>query len=1538
MQQASKIAHPLKHRTGTSQRTRVIDALAPESAPIDGKTLADRLYLIGEYARYINFYTHIDDPVAGEYQQLDSWTSFFADSLPFQLAKLAKVPTDDLERRFQALYGGLQADPTQQSLESLLRFIDDRLLTPVDTLYHTVAAVKNSFTVPLLATLKSSFVEPAKRYIALHNASATFLCTGKGQFTAYLSPPWQLEVNEVYALDRRIQQVRHGKREAFMIAAETLNILFHQMLNGFGEIVEAAPGYIEESLRPLEAELRQSHEAHLALLFTFLELFRYFQGNINELGKKHLDFFYQQVLRMAPREAVPDQAHIVFEVAKHLEAYPLPECLLLKDGKDANKKDIVFGLDQEIVLDKAQVKDLRTLALPTVTGADNTYLEGVYMAPMANSLDGQGKEFSDDEPTNWSTLGSKYSKYVGEGSPVVQEHPKARIGFVLSSPVLLLQEGRREIKIRLTCELPSDIGFTGSDIENAINALQAQKWYTLTKDLLEDCGDTLSEGAKAHLEALLAEEHPFIIGEDLRSFLFQKDPISCRPMFGQGDRAVLCRCLDENATTPGGSFLSVSLSGEKDWVRPNPDNPVDISVSSSSASEVVLELEVTLEAEDPPVVFFDPEKLKEEIEIGRNLPAVKIELDKEARIKRNAFDCDDLDKPDTPVRPDCCLEKPPVRHQERYVSLYHYFRELRLGDAQIEVDVCGVKNLIVQNDEGVLDPNSQIHPFGIRPEVPGFDPMNQVDLGAPADPVTNPELFLGPSFYIGSKEILYKKWEAVRVNMEWKEKPHDFHDYYKAYLKHEADTNDPPAGEHFGLFEGDFKVKIDLLDTGTWAHLDKMELFSEPDLADLEFQDLDCDVTQYAWQFTNGLTDRFIDYDQPIDLFKNSQNGFLKFTLADQDFLHKEYAFVLARQMLAYSYAGTGENKKLADAIYVDDSSKIVISPIVDFLNEDEIIEAVSDLTGDLITAVRGVFQFIEDNEAALKGDIAAVKEDIEDAKTALDNDLTQYFNDVVGAILDFAASFPAKQGEIITALNNIAIGSAQTAIDNLNLFLTDLKAHFTDPDGIDALIVEVEQAFEDFDNLLDDTGIFNFLYGSGFQALIPKEPWTPIIKNLFLDYSAKAIREDIAITHLYPFENTSKGEDIEQVPTLFPYFDDEGTLFIGLEALTPGGNLSLLFQLAEATADSEQDRAHIDWHYLTGNTWVQLLPDFDVIDDGTDGLTVSGIVTIAVPDAIDDIGTTVMPAGLYWIKVSAAENVRAVAETIGVHAQAAKASARLDDANDTGRLETALEAGSITKLREGDFSVKKVGQPYASFGGRKPEAEGHFYTRVSEHLKHKGRGLMIGDYEKTVLEGFSEIYKVKCISHTMGLSANSYRRDLEVAPGFVVVAVIPDLTKLKAGNQLEPKAPLSLLEKIGDHLRKRISPFARLKIMNPRYEPVDVCVSVRLYRGKSESFYAKKLQDDLVAFLAPWFLGDTEKLAFGEEVLFSDVVGFIEGLEYVDFIADLKLEGPCEQTGSRIRPLTARSVLTAGKICVGIDREKCSEPSVGNGISTELI
>ena len=455
MKKPSNISHPLKNYTGTSQRTRLIEALDVGTAPVDGKTLADQLFLISRYARQINFYDYGKDSSGAEYQEIGQWDSFFKNSLPFQLAILSKTSFDGLEAQFLLLIGELRENPSKQSLESVLVFLVHNLIDPIDTLYAMVEAGKNSFMVPLLAIVKSSFIEALKDFIALYNASSTFLCVEKNSFADFMGLPWQLGVNEVYALDSCIQQVTRGKKEAYSKAAELLNTIFYRMFSGFQEVVNTAPDYLEESLVPLEVSLQKKHQPHLALIFTFLELLRHFQGNINELGTKHLDFFYQTVLKIVPKEAVPDKAHLVFEVAKHLDEYPLPKDLLLKDGKDVNKQEIQFGLDHEIVLDKAQVKEVKTLSLYPVEGTDQEHLEGLYIAPVANSSDGLGKAFEKEQPKNWATLGSKYSKYFQEGNLLADEHPQARIGFVLASPVLLLQEGKENnshrTKLRLKC-------------------------------------------------------------------------------------------------------------------------------------------------------------------------------------------------------------------------------------------------------------------------------------------------------------------------------------------------------------------------------------------------------------------------------------------------------------------------------------------------------------------------------------------------------------------------------------------------------------------------------------------------------------------------------------------------------------------------------------------------------------------------------------------------------------------------------------------------------------------------------------------------------------------------------------------------------------------------------------------------------------------------------------------------------------------------------------------------------------------------------
>ena len=454
-------------------------------------------------------------------------------------------------------------------------------------------------------------------------------------------------------------------------------------------------------------------------------------------------------------------------------------------------------------------------------------------------------------------------------------------------------------------------------------------------------------------------------------------------------------------------------------------------------------------------------------------------------------------------------------------------------------------------------------------------------------------------------------------------------------------------------------------------------------------------------------------------------------------------------------------------------------------------------------------------------------------------------------------------------------------------------------------------------------------------QTSIPNEPWTPTIQNICIDYTACANKEDIELIHLYPFEGTYKHEDIKSQPTLLPFFEDEGTLFIGFKDLRPGYNLHLLLQLAEATADTEMDRALVQWAYLSNNQWQPLREGFEIISDETDGLTRSGIIKISIPSGISRTGNTIMPSDLYWIKAFVGNSsnatgaeirpgkVKAICDALTLHPQAAKVTFSDRPNNFLERLEEPIPKESISKLLRPLAGVKKVTQPYESFGGRNPEKGTNFYQRVSEHLRHKGRAIAAFDYETLILDAFPEIFKVKCINHDLGLSAREYKQDVELAPGFVTLAVIPDLKKLAPGQGLEPRAPVSILENIRKYLKKRISPFIRLKVLNPRYEKIGIDITVKLREGRNEAYYSAKLKEELIQFLAPWIVHkNSDLLVFGKTINHSEIVKFVETLDFVDFITSLELhqdEISNAENTNIIDPLTSRSILTAGKICVNI-------------------
>src|SRR5690606_25589070 len=92
---------------------------------------------------------------------------------------------------------------------------------------------------------------------------------------------------------------------------------------------------LDEFLAQMHA--RQDTEPHLALFVAFLKLLATSQEQLNGITRRHLDFYYREILQFEKRDFVPDQVFVVFELAKNVLTHRLEKGTLLDGGKDAFK-------------------------------------------------------------------------------------------------------------------------------------------------------------------------------------------------------------------------------------------------------------------------------------------------------------------------------------------------------------------------------------------------------------------------------------------------------------------------------------------------------------------------------------------------------------------------------------------------------------------------------------------------------------------------------------------------------------------------------------------------------------------------------------------------------------------------------------------------------------------------------------------------------------------------------------------------------------------------------------------------------------------------------------------------------------------------------------------------------------------------------------------------------------------------------------------------------------------------------------------------
>jgi len=418
----------------------------------------------------------------------------------------------------------------------------------------------------------------------------------------------------------------------------------------------------------------------------------------------------------------------------------------------------------------------------------------------------------------------------------------------------------------------------------------------------------------------------------------------------------------------------------------------------------------------------------------------------------------------------------------------------------------------------------------------------------------------------------------------------------------------------------------------------------------------------------------------------------------------------------------------------------------------------------------------------------------------------------------------------------------------------------------------------------------------------LPNEPYTPTLEYLHLDYIATTNKvamastntsfqnfddREIQLFHLHPFGHTEEHPFLKQsLPfsqntsiNLLPQFQNEGEFYLGLSNTEPNQSVSILLQLEEGSANPELENQEVEWSVLSHNHWQKLDQDH-FLADHTNQLLTSGVVKLILPKIASD-DNTILDDGYYWLRIKVKNQTDAVSKFLGIHTQAVPVIFQNQN-NGPEHLASALTAKTISKMVQRLPSVKKIEQPYDSFGGKTKESAEYFYTRVSERLRHKNRAVSIWDYEHLVLENFPEIYKAKCLNHTNTTN--------EFAPGNVYIIVIPNLKNRVATNTLQPKVSSNTLSEIENFLNQKNSMFVNTIAQNADYEEIRLEFKVAFKHSLEFGFYAQQLNEDLKKFLTPWAFDSEEEIHFGGNIHKSILLNFMDGLEYVNFITDLNM------------------------------------------------
>ncbi len=519
-----------------------------------------------------------------------------------------------------------------------------------------------------------------------------------------------------------------------------------------------------------------------------------------------------------------------------------------------------------------------------------------------------------------------------------------------------------------------------------------------------------------------------------------------------------------------------------------------------------------------------------------------------------------------------------------------------------------------------------------------------------------------------------------------------------------------------------------------------------------------------------------------------------------------------------------------------------------------------------------------------------------------------------VSALTDF--SFTPRKGEDAQGYNLFEFDNEKSPL-NASKFLQDIdllrlkiqhNPDFT-MDDIEEYHPRLEAGFIKLELDSPSVGFGSDVYSAVYSAVIskgvdfkkvkngellkiepPSNPFAPLAHHFFLNYQAQTQlifngrrsfennkKDKNTFIHIHPFGSNPIFENSTPYSAGFiPYFEQEGTIYLGLENIGTNEVVNLLLELVPNDKWTYGDGAEVKWYYFSKTQWIPLKGQHLLFDE-TNGLINSGIISIEIPSDASKEHLS-LPSGKIWLKAGVSQKAELVSRLKKIYVNAASAAYQFPIEGENNH-PISLEANTAEALADNIDGILSVVQPLPTSGGRAKESQGEFISRISEHMRHKQRAITTWDMEKMLRREFDQLAFVRAFGH--------FGYEEYVAPGEVVIAAMPKIYNTDVFYQ--PKLNLGEILVMEEYLKKISNPFAKITVRNPLFEFIWVKCKVVL-TSKETGAILKQLHQDLLHYLCPWFYEDPKLAMTIRSLRPSDVYMFLQSRPYISYITGFSL------------------------------------------------